>query len=117
MLTAVQLLIGVLHVFSGVLLLLPGSAQVPIVYGVYTVVFGLFTLIFAWGVWLGERWGWVGTVAVSLFVTAADALTLLGLPSIPGIPKLAGVAEILYSLMVLLYLSQTHVRIKYGITK
>jgi hypothetical protein len=51
-----------------------------------------------------------------MFVIAVDALTLLNLPSIPGIPKAAAVPEIIYSLLVLLYLSQTHVRIKYDIS-
>jgi hypothetical protein len=44
-------------------------------------------------------------------------LPLLNLPSIPGIPRFAAVAEIIYSLVVLLYLSQTHVRNKYKISK
>ncbi len=104
-LTAAQLLIGVVHVFSGVWLLSAG-AQMPVVYGVYTLVFGVLTSLFAYGVWFGKRWGWMGTVGVSLFVIVADGLTLLGLPSIPGIPKLAGVFEILYSVMVLVYLVQ-----------
>jgi uncharacterized membrane protein (DUF2068 family) len=92
------------------------SAQFPEVYSIYTLAFGLLILIFTGGIWLGRSWGWVGTVAVSLFIIVADALTLLNLPSIPGIPRLAAAAEILYSLVVLLYLSQTHVRIKFKIS-
>ena len=122
-LTAVQFLIGVIHVFSGLWLLAAGSsadfvisAQFPEVYSIYTLAFGLLILIFTGGIWLGRSWGWIGTVAVSAFVIVADALTLLNLPSIPGIPRFAAAAEIIYSLMVLLYLSQTHVRIKYKIS-
>ena len=108
-LTVVQFIIGVIHVFSGFLLLLASpSAQLPEIYSVYTLAFGLLTLIFAYGLWLGKNWGWNGTVAVSTFVLIADTLTLLNLPSIPGIPKLAAAAEIIYSLMILIYLSQTH---------
>jgi hypothetical protein len=47
-----------------------------------------------------------------MLVTVADALTPINLPSIPGIPKFAAVAEISYSVIVLLYLVQPHVRIK-----
>ena len=117
-LTAVQFIIGGIHVFSGFLLLSASpSAQLPEIYSIYTLAFGLLTLIFTYGIWLGRSWGWNGTVAVSIFVIVANALALLNLPSIPGIPKLAAAAEIICSLMVLLYLSQTHVRAKYKIFK
>jgi uncharacterized membrane protein (DUF2068 family) len=123
-LAVAQFTIGVIHVFSGFLLLFASpsanfiiSGQLPETYSIYTLAFGLLTLIFTYGIWLGRSWGWNGTVAVSIFVIVADALTLLNLPSIPGIPKLAAAAEIIYSLMVLLYLSQTHVRAKYKIFK
>ena len=119
-LTVLQFLVGAVHVFFGLWILAAGSqatfvvsGQSPEVYSVYTLAFGLLVLIFTSGVWLGKRWGWVGTVAVSVFVAAADALTLLSLPSIPGIPRSAAAPEIIYSFSVLLYLSQTHVRIKY----
>ena len=106
-LTVVQFIIGVIHVFSGFLLLFASpSGQPPEIYSIYTLAFGLLTLIFAYGLWLGKNWGRNGTVAVSTFVLIADTLTLLNLPSIPGIPKLAAAAEIIYSLMVLIYLSQ-----------
>ena len=123
-LTIVQLLIGVIHVFSGLWLLTAGSladfiisAQSPLIYSIYTLIFGLLTLVFTIGIWLGSSWGWIGTVAVSIFVVVADTLTLLNFPSIPDISRLAAVAEIMYSLIILLYLSQTHVRIKYKISK
>jgi uncharacterized membrane protein (DUF2068 family) len=119
-LTVVQFIIGGAHVFFGALLLFAGSSngsvvpsQVPETYSVYTLVFGLLVLIFTYGIWLTRSWGWNGTVAVSMFVIVADALTLLNLPSIPSIPKPAAATEIGYSLIVLLYLSQTHVRAEY----
>jgi hypothetical protein len=122
-LTVLQFLVGVVHVFFGLWLLAAGSqanfvvsGQSPEVYSVYTLTFGLLVLIFTSGIWLGKRWGWVGTVAVSVFVVVADALTLLSLPSIPGIPRFAAAPEIIYSLSILLYLSQTDVRIKYKIS-
>jgi hypothetical protein len=82
-------------------------------YDVYTLVFGLLVLVFAVFIWQGKKAGWIGTVAVSLFVIVADALTVLNLPSIPGIPKFAALTEIAYSLLVVLYLLQTNIRKKY----
>jgi hypothetical protein len=119
-LVALQLLVGAIHVLFGLWLLsaprivpLFGQAIGPDVYSVYTVVFGLLTLIFTGGIWLEKSWGWIGTVAVSIFVIVADSLTLLDLPSIPGIPKFAAVTEIAYSLVLVLYLSQSQVRTRH----
>ena len=61
---------------------------------------------------MGTSWGWFGTVFILLFVTIADTLTLLSLPSIPGIPRFAAVAEIVYSVILLLYLVQPQIRAK-----
>ena len=122
-LTAAQLLVGVLHVFFGLWLLVAGSfadsaisAQSSLFYSVYTLVFGLLTLVFTVGIWLRKNWGWIGTFAVSMFIIVADGLKLLNLPSIPGIPPSAAGVEIIYSLLILLYLSQNHIRIKYHIS-
>jgi hypothetical protein len=110
-LVAMQVLVGVVHVVFGFWLLVAS----PDIYSVYTTVYSLLTLLFAVGLWRGRSWGWMGTVAVSLFVIVADALTLLNLPSIPGIPKFAGFGEISYSVVVVAYLMQTKLRIKFGI--
>jgi hypothetical protein len=114
-LTAAQLFIGAIHVFFGVLLLAFGASilQAPTTYDVYTLVFGLLVLVFAVFIWQGKKAGWIGTAGVSLFVIVADALTVFGLPSIPGIPKSAAFTEIAYSLLVVLYLLQNDVRKKY----
>ncbi len=111
-----QLIIGAIHAFFGLFLLayenmsfLPATA----VYDVYTFVFGLLALVFAFFIWQGKKGGWIGTIAVSLFVIAADSLTLLDLPSIPGIPKFAGFTEIIYSFFIVGYLLQTILRRKY----
>ena len=121
-----QVLVGFIHVVFGFWLLtatwIPssvgvfGSSSAPDIYSVYTIVFGFLTLLFAVLLWFQKRGGWVGTLAVLVFVIVADALTLLDLPSIPGIPKFAGYGEITYSIFVVLYLFQPHVRTKYGIT-
>ena len=114
-LTVAQLLIGVVHVISGLLLL---AAEIPfmeatIIYDVYTLVFGLLVLVFAVFIWQSKKEGWIGTVAVSTFVIAADSLAVLNLPSIPGIPVFAAYAEIAYSLLVVSYLALDHVRVKF----
>jgi hypothetical protein len=115
-LTVVQLIIGVIHGFFGLLLFayenlsfIPTTA----VYDLYTFVFGLLTLIFAVFIWQGKKVGWIGTVAVSLFVIVADFLTVLDLPSIPGIPKFPAIAEIAYSLLIVFYMLQDNIREKY----
>jgi hypothetical protein len=113
-LTSAQLLIGAIHVFFGALLLAFGASilQATEAYNVYTTVFGLSVLVFAVFVWQGKKAGWIGTVAVSLFVIIADALTVLNLPSIPRIPKSAALTEIAYSLLIVVYLLQKDIRKK-----
>jgi hypothetical protein len=115
-LTAAQILIGAVHVFFGLLLLAFESLsfmQATIVYDVYTIVFGLLTMVFAVFVWQGKKAGWIGTIAVSLFVILVDCRTLLDLPSVPGIPKFAGFGEITYSVLIILYLGTSQVWKKY----
>ncbi len=115
-LTAAQFLIGAIHVFSGLWLLtseIAANSQVSIAYDIYTLVFGLLVFLFAGLIWQGKKLGWIGTVSISLFVTVADALTLLNLPSIPGIPKSAGLLEIAYSVLIVCYLFLPHVKRKF----
>jgi hypothetical protein len=124
-LVAAQLLVGFIHIVFGLWLLssprivpfvgILGSSSGPDIYSVYTILFGLLTLIFASGLWLQKSWGWIGTVTVAVFVIVADSLTLLNLPSVPGIPKFAGYGEITYSAIVVAYLLQAHNRAKYKI--
>ncbi len=117
-LTAAQTLIGAIHIVSGLLLLgseIALGTQVSIVYDVYTLIYGVLTLIFALMIWQGKKLGWAGTIAVSLFVIAADTLTILNLPSIPGIPRLAGAFEISYSVLIVLYLLLPEVRKKFRV--
>lgn len=115
-LTTAQLLIGGIHVFFGVLLLAfedLSFIQAAVAYDFYTVVFGILVAVFAFFIWHSKKAGWVGTIAVSVFVSVADTLTLLDLPSIPGIPKAPALAEIAYSLIIILYLSKRRVRKKF----
>ncbi len=118
-LTVAQLIIGGIHVFFGLLLLAYENLlfiQTSIIYDFYTIIFSALTIVFAMFIWNGKKLGWVGTVAIAMFVIVADSLTLLDLPSIPGIPKFAGFGEITYSVLVLGYLLQVGVRRKYFIS-
>ncbi len=126
-LIAAQVLVGLIHVVFGFWLLcsprldasgviLASSFSLDI-YSNYTIAFGFLVLLFAALLWLQKPAGWVGTFAVLSFVIVADLLTLLDLPSIPGIPKSACYGEITYSVIIILYLLRTSVRTKYGISK
>jgi len=115
-LTAAQFLIGTIHVLFGLWLLtseITAGSQATIPYDVYTLFFGVLVLLFAGLIWQGKKLGWIGTITISLFVTIADALTLLNLPSIPGIPKGAALLEIAYSVLIVCYLFLPHVRRKF----
>ena len=114
-LTVSQLFIGAIHILIGALLLIFGASilQATEAYNVYTLVFGLLVMVFAGFIWQGKKSGWIGTIVVSLFVTAADALTVANLPSIPGIPKFAAPTEIGYSIVVIIYLSVPHAKKKF----
>ncbi len=110
--TALQILIGGIHIFFGFVLLASIQMQVGflktpgVVYDIYTITFGFAASIFAFGIWSRKLWGKLGTIVMSLFVTVADLLTLLDLPSVPGIPKSAAFPEILYSVFIIFYLLQ-----------
>lgn len=106
-LVSLQLLIGVIHLFAGLFLLayenfsaLPSMAA----YDVYTLVFGLLVIAFAYGLWQGRKWGWIGTVAVSVFVIIADSTAVLGAPVVAGTPPGPAAVEITYSLILIGYL-------------
>jgi hypothetical protein len=119
-LVVVQFIIGIIHVVFGFALFLNGFSlaafsATPLVYSVYTLAYGCLTLLFAYLVWMGKRLGWIGAVAVSLFVIVVDILAVLEVFNVLGIPRLAAVGEVPFSLMVLAYLLQIHVRSKYGI--
>ncbi len=121
-LVVVQFIVGIIHVVFG-FALLSGSFSfssysiLPIVYTVYTLVYGWLTLFFAYLMWAGKRSGWIGTVAVSLFMILVDTLAVLGLSNVLGIPspKVAAIGEIPFSILVLIYLLQQYVRSKYNI--
>ena len=103
-------------VFFGALLLTfedLNFIQATVTYDVYTIVFGILAAVFAFFIWNGKKAGRVGTIAVLVFVSVADTLTLLDLPSIPGMPKAPVLAEIAYSLIIILYLSKKSIRKKF----
>jgi hypothetical protein len=119
LLVVVQFFVGIIHVVVGFTMFLSGFSLAafsvtPLIYSAYTLAYGCLTLLFAYLLWIGKPLGWIGTVAVSLFVIAADVLAVLGVLNFLGIPKFAAIGEVPFSLMVLAYLLQIHVRSKYG---
>ena len=119
-LVAVQFIIGVIHIVFGFAMLsgnfsAAAFSLTPLVYSVYTLAYAALTLLFTYLVWVGNRLGWLGTVAISSFVILADALAVLDLLSVLGIPKFAALGEIPFSVLVIAYLLQPHIRSKYRI--
>lgn len=116
-----QSLVGFIHIFFGSILLLgsyvpiASSSIAPMIYNFYTLAYGFLTVFFAYLFWTEKRIGWIGTVAVSLFVIIVDILVLFDLFNVLGIPKTAGLGEIPYSLFILFYLFEDHIRLKYRI--
>ena len=119
-LVVVQFIVGFIHMFFGVAML-AGNFSVatysatPIVYSVYTLVYGCLTFFFTYLVWTTKRLGWIGTLAISFFVIFADTLTVFNLFNVLGIPKLAAIGEIPFSILIIIYLLQQHVRSKYNV--
>jgi hypothetical protein len=103
-LVILQLLMGTIHAVIGFFLIFVMSGV--LIYSVYTVLFGLFTIVFAYGLWVNIKSGWLGTIFLSLFVIIVDISTVLDLPLIAGVPRSAAFGEIVYSLIILLYLFQ-----------
>jgi len=98
-----QAAIGIIHSSFGLLMLLSKTSY----YNVYTLAFGLAVLILSYELWNGSNLGRYGTITASAFVAIADSLTILNLPSIPGIPKFAAYFETIYCLFVIVYILQT----------
>ena len=103
-LAILQLLGGAIHAAIGLGLVFAGSGE--LVYNVYTFLYGVFNIIFAYGLWAGKKSGWLGTITVSLFVIVVDVSAVLGVSLIAGVPRTAALGEIVYSLVVLVYLFQ-----------
>jgi hypothetical protein len=122
-LVAIQVINGLIHTFFGLVLVLgnyistAASSNSPSVFSFYTLIYGILTLLFTYLLWKGKSLGWIGTVAVALFVIIADSLTVIDLLTFLGIIKTAAILEIPYSLLTVLYLIQSHVRTKYSIKK
>lgn len=111
-LTGAQLLVGAIHTMFGLLLFTFETSffHPTVAYNFYTVIFGLSVLFLAVLIWQRKKTGWIGTIAVSIFVTAVDLLAVLNLPTIPGTPKFAAPTEIGYSVLIISYLSLSHVK-------
>ena len=121
-LVIVQFLIGIIHTIFGVVLLtsnflLNSYSMISTIYAVYTLVYGSLTLVFTYLLWMNKRLGWIGTVGLSIFVIVVDTLAVLDLTNFLHIPApiFAGSGEITYSLLIIIYLIQDHIKLKYEI--
>ena len=118
-LVSILIIIGIIHVFVGFAMIsgyyLVSFSSEPLAYSVYTFVYGLFTFLFSYMLWTGKRSGWIGTIAVSLFVIFADILAALDLFSFLGIPPIAAIIEVPFYMLILAYVLQNHVKAKYSI--
>ena len=103
-LVLVQFLVGTCHAVIGLILMSTLSGE--FIYSSYTFLYGILTVIFAYSLWIGRRSGWLGTILLSIFVILVDFSELLNMSLIAGVPRNAAFGEILYSLVVLLYLLQ-----------
>ena len=120
-LVIVQSFVGFIHTYFGFVLFIGGfvpvasSSIVPMIYNFYTMVYGILSVFFTYLFWKERKLGWIGIVAISLFIIIADALALFDLYNILCIPKTAGLGEIPYSLIILFYVFEDHVRLRYNI--
>ena len=120
-LVIIQFINGIIHTFFGLTLLLGGYVPVasvslaPLILNYYTAVFGVLTIFFTYLLWMGKRLGWIGTVGLALFVIIADTLAVFDLFTSLGIIKTAAIGEVPYCILIIIYLLQKHVRLKYEI--
>ena len=120
-LVIIQYLIGFIHIFFGSIILL--GIYFPVayslitqnVYSVYTLIYGILIVVFTFLLWKEKRIGWIGTVTISIFIIIIDTLALFDLLNFLGIPKTAGLGEIPYSLFILFYLFEDHIRLSYKV--
>ncbi len=103
-LVILQFLVGAIHAAIGLGLVFAASGELG--YNVYTFLYGVVTIIFAYGLWSGKKSGYLGTIIVSILVIVVDVSAFLGMSLIAGVPRAAALGEIMYSLVVMVYLFQ-----------
>jgi len=114
-------IVGFVHVFFGLALISGnlhfGSYSTALIYSVYTFVYGFLAVFFSYLLWKEKRTGWIGTVSILIFVIVVDALAVYNLSNILNVPapNFAAIGEIPFSILILAYLFQDHIRSKYDI--
>jgi hypothetical protein len=118
---AIQFIYGIIHTFFGFMsllgenILLPSSSSALLIYNYYTLALGIYTVLFTYFLWKEKQIGWIGTVAVGLFVIMVYILVLFEFLKIPRIINLTAIAGIIFNVLILTYLLQNHVRTKYHV--
>lgn len=114
-------IVGFVHVFFGLALISGnlhfGSYSTALIYSVYTFVYGFLAVFFSYLLWKEKRTGWIGTVSILIFVIVVDTLAVYNLSNILNVPapNFAAIGEIPFSILILAYLFQDHIRSKYDI--
>lgn len=121
-LVVIQGLVGVIHLIFGVAMVsyiysYPNPYAPNLIYNVYTLVYGVLTIFFTYGIWKHKKVGWIGTIAISLFMIIVDLLALLNITNFLGIadPKISATLEVPYSSLCVVYLLQNHLRTKFNV--
>ena len=119
-LVVIQSIVGIIHSFYGFAMIsgiysVASYSTAPAIYSYYTLVYGLLSLSFIILFWMGKRSGWIGTWAISSFVILVDTTAVFSLFNVLGIPKFAALGEVPYSLFILFYLIEDHIRSKFNI--
>ena len=120
-LVGIQVINGLIHTFSGLVLVLgtyipmASSSNAISIFSYYTLIYGILTIFFTYLLWKGKRLGWIGSVGTLSFVIIVDILTIFDLITFLGVIKTAGIGEIPYCLVIIIYLIQDHVRSKYNL--
>ena len=99
-LVVVQAIVGVIHLFFGLVMIsgIFSFNMYPTLmsYSIYTLIYGFLTILFTIWLWKQKRLGWIGTVAIALFVITVDSLAVFNVTNFLGIPapKVAAIGEI-----------------------
>ena len=120
-LVSINLIVGLIHLTFGLAMVLGdysfATYSTSMIYSVYTLLYGFLIVLLTYLLWKGNRIGWIGTVTISTFVIIIDSLAVFNFSNILSIPapKFAAIGEIPFSILVLVYLLQNHIRAKYKI--
>jgi len=119
-LVALQVLVGVLALLSGITVIfarrvLPEAfpqirplSPVTFTVGILYVIFTVLAFIVAYGLWVGRKWAWVIAVILSVFGIITSVFTLFLRP------RAGEVTALIIDLVIMFYLIQPRVQAHFG---